>query len=157
MFHSSKIATCLWFDNQGQEAAEFYVSLIPGSGITHIFKPTPDSPAMLIEFNLAGVPYQALNGGPRFKHSEAASIVVTTEDQKETDKLWSALTANGGSESMCGWLLDRFGVSWQIVPRQLPEFVTSPDKEAAGRAFQAMMKMQKLDINELEKAFKGDV
>lgn len=156
MFHESKVATCLWFDSQGLEAAEFYVSLIPGSGVTHVFKPAPDAPPMLIEFNLAGVPYQALNGGPQFKHSEAASIVVTTENQQETDRLWQALTANGGRESMCGWLVDRFGLSWQIVPKQFPVLMTSVDQAAAGRAFAAMMKMKKPDINELEKAFKGE-
>lgn len=155
MFHKSKVATCLWFDTQGEEAAQFYVSLLPGSGITHVFKPMPDAPPLLIEFNLASVPYQALNGGPRFAHSEAASIVVTTENQQETDRLWAALTGGGGQESMCGWLKDRFGVSWQIVPRQLPEYLTSQDSAAAQRAFAAMMTMKKLDIAALEKAYKG--
>lgn len=155
MANTRKIATCLWYDGTAEEAATLYTSLIPGSQITDRFRPEPDGPPLIVEFTLAGVPYQALNGGPQFAHSEAASIVVLTDDQAETDHLWEALIADGGSESRCGWLKDRFGVSWQIVPRGLIELLSAPDRAAAERAMGAMLQMRKLDIAALEAAFHG--
>lgn len=152
---SRKVSTCLWFDGDGEEAAAFYTSLIPGSEITGIFRPSADGPALIVEFNLGQTPYLALNGGPKFRHSEAASIVVSTKDQEETDRLWEALIADGGSESMCGWLKDRFGVSWQIVPEDLPRRLASTDRAAADRAMQAMMGMRKIDIAAIEAAYAG--
>ncbi len=158
MAHAVK--TCLWFDHQAEEAARFYVSLLPGSQIGAIIRlseagPSDDGKVLLVEFTLAGTPYQALNGGPMFPPSEYASISVATEDQAETDRLWTALTADGGAESMCGWLKDKFDVSWQIVPRVLPAMLSSPDRAAAGRAMAAMMTMKRIDIAALEMAFAG--
>jgi predicted 3-demethylubiquinone-9 3-methyltransferase (glyoxalase superfamily) len=151
----AKVSTCLWFDGKGEEAAKLYVSLIPGSEILNTFRPGPDGPPLIVDFVLGGVPYQALNGGPQFHHSEAASIVVYTDDQAETDRLWSALTANGGSESMCGWLRDPFGLSWQIVPRPLLKALMGIDKAGAARAMDAMMQMKKIDIARIEAAYNG--
>lgn len=155
MTPAPKVSTCLWFNNEGEEAAAFYTSLLPDSAITGTFRPDPSAPPLIVEFTLAGAPYQILNGGPHFTQSEAASIVVVTEDQQETDHLWKALTANGGEESQCGWLKDRFGVSWQIVPRHFLTLAQDPDREAAGRMQQRMMSMRKLDIHALERAFQG--
>ncbi|MBV7409345.1 VOC family protein [Maritimibacter sp. DP1N21-5] len=149
-----KIRTCLWYDGDGEEAAHFYVSLIPGSEITSVV-PGPGGRALLVDFTLAGVPYQALNGGPMYKASPAASIVVMTEDQAETDRLWEALVANGGQESRCAWCIDRFGVSWQVVPRDLPRYLGGDDLAAAGRATRAMMSMSKIDIAAIKAAYEG--
>ena len=151
----SKVATCLWFDGQAEEAAKFYTSLIPGSEITGVVRGGPDGPAVLVSFTLAGARFQGLNGGPQFHLSEAVSISVSTEDQEETDRLWAALTADGGSESDCSWLKDRFGLSWQIVPKALMRCLSDPDPEASGRAMQAMMTMQKIDIATIEAAHRG--
>src|SRR5262249_12797483 len=131
-----------------------YVSLIPNSRIEHIFKPTPNGPALMVVFRLGGAPFQALNGGPQYKHSEAAPIAVSTRDQEETDRPWDGLTAHGGNESRCGWLKDRFGVSWQIVPEALPRLLGSSDRAAADRVMQAMLRMRKIDIAALEAAHK---
>jgi len=152
---AQKVSTCLWFDGAAEEAAALYTSLIPGSAITSTFSPDPAQPPLVVEFSLAGVPYQGLNGGPQFPQSEAVSIVVHTDDQTETDRLWEALLANGGNENRCGWLKDRFGVSWQIVPRRFIQLLSDPDPVAAGRAMAAMMQMRKLDIAALETAFNG--
>ncbi len=149
-----KVRTCLWFEGRGDEAAEFYVSLLPDSRILSRFSPAPGAPPLVIDFLLAGTPYQILNAGPAFKPSEAASIVVLTRDQAETDRLWATLT-DGGSESQCGWLKDRYGVSWQIVPEQLPALMSQPDAAAAGRVMQALMSMRKLDLPALEAASRG--
>jgi predicted 3-demethylubiquinone-9 3-methyltransferase (glyoxalase superfamily) len=151
-----KVSTCLWFDGDAEDAARFYTSLIPDSRTTSIARPTPDGPALMVGFTLGGTPFQALNVGPQYKFSEAASISVTTADQEETYRLWIALTANGGSEGQCAWLKDRFGMSWQIVPDALPRLLGSPDRAAAGRALQAMMGMRKIDIAALEAAFRGE-
>ena len=151
---SENVRTCLWFDGKAEEASNLYVSLIPNSRIEHIFKPTPNGPALMVVFRLGGAPFQALNGGPQYKHSEAASIAVSTRDQEETDRLWDRLTADGGSESRCGWLKDRFGVSWQIVPEALPRLLGSSDRAAADRVMQAMLRMRKIDIAALEAAHK---
>lgn len=150
-----KVKTCLWYDGVAEQAARFYVSLIPDSEIAGLFRPDETQPPLIVEFTLAGTPYLALNGGPMFRHSEAASIAVTTADQAETDRLWAALTADGGAESQCGWLKDRFGLSWQIVPEALPRLLSDPDKAASGRVMQAMMGMKKIVIEELEAAHRG--
>lgn len=150
-----KVRTCLWFDDQALEAAEFYCSLLPDSRIESVER-FPDGPdhgqAVLVEFSLAGTPYQALNGGSRFVLDEAVSIAVATEDQAETDRLWGALVADGGAESQCGWLRDRFGLSWQIVPRRLPELLTGPGRS---KVWSALMAMTKVDIVALEAAAQG--
>ncbi len=151
----SKVRTCLWFDGRAREAADFYVSLLPDSRIDEAFGEGEGEP-LVIEFTLAGAPMMILNGGPMFQHNEAASISVLTEDQEETDLLWSRLTADGGQEAMCAWLKDRFGVSWQIVPRRLIELIHHDDAAAAARARAAMMQMRKIDIAALEAAFRGE-
>lgn len=151
-----KVRTCLWFDGNGHEAAEFYVSLLPDSRVESAFTPAQDGPPLVVEFTLAGAPYMVLNGGPMFQPSPAASISVLTKDQAETDRLWDALTADGGSESMCAWLTDRYGISWQIVPEALPALLSAEDKAAAGRAREAMLQMRKIDIAALEAAFHGE-
>jgi predicted 3-demethylubiquinone-9 3-methyltransferase (glyoxalase superfamily)/GNAT superfamily N-acetyltransferase len=150
-----KVATCLWYDDAAEEAARFYVSLLPDSRITSVARREPDGPALVVEFTLAGAPYQALNGGPVYTHSEAASISVSTRDQEETDRLWEALTADGGCESRCGWLKDRFGVSWQIVPAPAMRLLGGPDRAAAERAWQAVLGMGKIDIAAVEAAHRG--
>ena len=156
-----KISTVLWFEKGGDEAAKFYTSLIPNSRIvSRVAPPMGDQPEqesdlVVIDFELDGVPYQILNAGPHFKQSEAVSIMVRTEDQAETDRLWNALIADGGKESDCGWLKDRWGVSWQITPRVLLQAVGSTDRAAAKRAMDAMMTMRKIDIAKIEAAFRG--
>ena len=143
---TSSVSVCLWFDGNAEAAARLYTSLIHNSAVTSI------SPAM-VTFTLDGVPFLALNGGPQFRPTEAASIVIRTTTQEETDRLWSALTAEGGSEGRCAWLKDRFGVSWQIVPQVLPQLLGASDRQAADRALQAMLGMSKIDIAALEAAF----
>lgn len=149
----SRIRTCLWFDGNGAAAARFYVSLIPGSAIEGDLA-DGDEPLM-VNFHLDGVPYLALNGGDHYKATPAASIMVTTQDQAETDRLWSALIADGGAESHCAWCVDRFGVSWQVVPQALPGLVGGPDPAGAKRATAAMLQMRKIDIAALEAAYHG--
>lgn len=143
-----KVATCFWFDQNAEDAARFYISLLPDSRIDGVIK-SPDGNVLVVEFTLAGTPYQALNGGPHFTLSEAASISVLTKDQAETDRLWDILTADGGAESQCGWVKDRFGLSWQIVPRRATELLSGSD---AAKVFPALMKMGKIDIATLESA-----
>ena len=156
MANNPKVAICLWFDGDAESAAAFYTSLLPGSRITNVVRPALDGPALLVEFTLGGAPFQALNGGPQYKFSEATSISVTTEDQEETDRLWAALISDGGSESQCAWLKDRFGMSWQIVPKALPRMLGSSDRVASGRAMEAMMGMRKIDIAALDAAYRGE-
>lgn len=148
---TSKIRTCFWFEKDGLDAAEFYVSLLPDSRIDRQFRPSEGEPPLVVDFTLAGAPYQILNGGPQFTHSEAASISVLTRDQEETDRLWNALTADGGAEGQCGWLRDRYGLSWQIVPEALPRLLAQ-DSGFEGPVMQAMMGMKKINIAELEAA-----
>ena len=155
MEFTSKVRTCLWFDGQGEEAARFYVSLLPDSRIENVVRPDPGGPALVVEFALAGAPYMVLNGGPQCGHTPAASISVLTEDQAETDRLWAALTADGGSEGRCGWLVDRYGLCWQIVPEALPRLLSLEDGAAAARAQEAMMAMNKIDTAALEAAHRG--
>ncbi len=150
-----KVRTCWWFDGNGHEAARFYCSLLPDSRIEGEAESQPTSEPLVVEFTLAGAPMMILNGGPMFRPTEAASISVLTDDQAETDRLWSALVADGGEESMCGWLKDRYGVSWQIVPRRLVELTNDDDEAAASRAREAMLQMKKIDIAALEAAFNG--
>lgn len=153
MIYRSKVRTCLWLERHGLEAAKFYVSLLPWSAIDAVYPHgNPDDP-MIVEFTLHGAPMMILSAGPHYRLSPAASISVLTKDQDETDMLWSALIADGGEESMCGWLTDRWGVSWQIVPEVLPRLLGAPDRMAAERAQAAMMKMGKIDIAVVQKAF----
>lgn len=154
---SNNIRTCLWFrDGRGREAAEFYCSLIPGSQVERSFSgDAGNGPFSVIDFSLGGVPYQILDAGPHFTLSEAVSISVGTTNQAETDRLWAALTANGGEESVCGWLKDRYGVSWQIFPKRLTELTLSSDKNVSAKAMAAMMKQKKIEIAEIEAAVGG--
>jgi predicted 3-demethylubiquinone-9 3-methyltransferase (glyoxalase superfamily) len=157
----SKISPCLWFDGEAEEAAKFYVSLLPDSRIDKIQKNPVDGPAgkagtvLVVQFTLAGQEYLALNGGMRFEYTHAVSFKIDCKDQVEVDRLWDALSSNGGSVERCGWLRDRYGLSWQIVPSVLPELLGGPDRAGAQRAMQAMLKMVKLDIAELKKAYEG--
>jgi predicted 3-demethylubiquinone-9 3-methyltransferase (glyoxalase superfamily) len=152
-----KVSTFLWFDSGAVDAAELYVSLLPDSRIIEVqrFGGDGSDAVVVVRFALAGVEYQAMNGGPAFPFTEAVSLSVVCEDQSEVDRLWEALTADGGEESMCGWLKDRWGLSWQIVPRRLLELQTDPDPDRARRANQAMLGMRKLDIAALEAAADG--
>lgn len=152
-----KVSTCLWFNTDAEVAAKFYVSLLPNSrvkDVSHYGKkaPAPEGQVMVVTFELAGTEYMGLNGGPIFTHSEAASIVVLCDDQAEIDRLWDALTAGGGKASRCGWLKDKFGVSWQIVPARLRDLMSGGTPEQSARVMQALMHMVKLDIAELEAA-----
>jgi predicted 3-demethylubiquinone-9 3-methyltransferase (glyoxalase superfamily) len=151
---SSSIRTCLLFrDGRGRQAAEFYCSLIPGSRVERTFSgDAGNGPFSVIDFSLGGVPYQILDAGPHFTLTEAVSISVETNSQAETDRLWTALTADGGAESVCGWLKDRYGVSWQIFPKRLTELTLSPDKKVSAKAMAAMIKQKKIDIAEIEAA-----
>jgi len=154
----SKITPVLWFDGQAEEAANFYVSLLPDSQIDNVGRSPGDTPSgpegmvLTVDFTLAGQPIQILNGGPDFKLNEAFSLAVDCKDQAEVDRLWDALTSNGGEESVCGWLKDRYGVSWQIVPHRMKELFADPDPDRARRAMEAMLKMVKIDVAELERA-----
>jgi predicted 3-demethylubiquinone-9 3-methyltransferase (glyoxalase superfamily) len=157
----SKICPCLWFDGEAEEAAKFYVSLLPDSKIETVQKNTVDGPAgkagsvLVVEFTLAGQRFIALNGGMRVEYTHAVSFKIDCADQAEVDRLWEALTANGGQPSRCGWLRDRYGVSWQIMPSALPKYLGGPDRAGAARAMQAMLGMVKLDIEGLRKAYEG--
>ena len=150
-----KVRTCLWFNGNGEEAASFYVTLLPDSYIEARSYPDQDGQPLVVEFTLAGTPYMILNAGPMYAPTPAASIFVLTKDQTETDELWAALLANGGEESRCGWIADRFGVSWQVVPTRLAELMNAEDTDAAARARDAMLQMNKIDIAVLETAFAG--
>ena len=153
----NSIRTCLWFrDGRGREAAEFYCSLISGSRIEKAFSSDAGHGAFsVIDFSLGGVPYQILDAGPMFTLTEAVSISVETDTQEETDRLWSSLTANGGQESHCGWLKDRYGVSWQVFPRRLTELTLNSDKDVSAKAMAAMMTQMKIDIAAIEEAVRA--
>lgn len=138
----------LWFDKQAEEAANLYVSIFPNSKITQ-------KNPMTVSFELDGRAFIALNGGPHFQFNEAVSFMIDCASQEDVDYYWSRLTADGGKESQCGWLKDKFGVSWQVAPRRLPELLRDPDREKAGRVMQAMMQMKKIDIAALERAADG--
>jgi predicted 3-demethylubiquinone-9 3-methyltransferase (glyoxalase superfamily) len=157
----SRISPCLWFDGEAEEAAKFYVSLLPDSRIDHIQNNTVDGPAgktgtvLVVEFTLGGQRFMALNGGTRFEYTHAVSFKIDCADQAEVDRLWDALSANGGAVEQCGWLKDRFGVSWQIVPTALMKYIGGSDAAGAKRAMQAMLGMVKLDIEGLRRAYEG--
>jgi predicted 3-demethylubiquinone-9 3-methyltransferase (glyoxalase superfamily) len=151
------ITPCLWFDTQGEEAALFYVSVFPNSRIlstSHYGEagPRPAGSVLTVEFELDGRPFTALNGGPDFTFSEAVSFQVDCADQDEVDRYWDVLTADGGEEGPCGWVKDRFGLSWQVVPRRLTELLADPDAGRSQRAMQAMLGMKKIDIAAAEAA-----
>lgn len=153
-----KITPHLWFDDNAEEAIEFYLSIFKNSRIIHISRygkggPGREGSVISAIFQLEDQEFMALNGGPYFKFNEAVSFFVSCKDQKEVDYYWNALTADGGEESMCGWLKDKFGVSWQIVPSVLRQLIDSPDQERAARTMEAMLKMNKLDIKTLENAY----
>ncbi len=148
--------TCLWFNGNGEEAVNFYISLLPNSRIDNMLRPNPNEAPVVINFTLSGVPYQALNGGPMFSLNESVSLAVTTYNQEDTDALWEALIADGGVESQCGWLKDRFGLSWQIVPERLTCLLSDTDAEAVGWVMQEMMAMKKINILALEAAYTGE-
>ncbi len=155
------IAPCLWFNGQAEEAANFYASIFPDSRVDEVSRSTADTPSgpkgmvLTVEFTLRGQRFIGLNGGPQFTFSEAISFVVDCRDQAEVDRYWDALTAGGGEPGPCGWLKDRFGVSWQVVPQRMYEFINGPDAEGSERAMKAMLEMSKLDLAEVERAYTG--
>jgi predicted 3-demethylubiquinone-9 3-methyltransferase (glyoxalase superfamily) len=156
-----KISPFLWFDGQAEEAANFYVSVFENSRITNVSRyaeggSAPDGSAMSVTFELEGLEFQALNAGPQFTFTEAISFFVQAETQDEIDRLWDALTSDGGEPGRCGWLKDRFGLSWQIIPPALGRLLSDPDPARAGRAMQAMMSMGKIDIAGLEAAAESE-
>ncbi|MDB5712360.1 MAG: 3-demethylubiquinone-9 3-methyltransferase [Sphingomonas bacterium] len=159
---AKKIATCLWFDGRAEEAAHFYAATFPDSHVSEAHRSPIDYPngkagdVITIEFSVLGQNFVGLNGGPMFKFDEAISFQIYTDDQAETDRLWDAITKDGGAESQCGWCKDKFGLSWQIVPRRLMEMMSSKDTEAGARGMGAMMQMQKIDIAKLEAAYVGE-
>ena len=157
----SKISPCLWFDGQAEEAAEFYTSLLPNSRIDRVNRAAADTPSgpegsvLTVDFTLAGQQFIGLNGGPDFTFNEAISLSIDCEDQAEVDRYWEKLVEGGGEHSVCGWLKDRFGVSWQVIPRQLPEMLNGPDPAGAARAMKAMLEMTKIDVAKLREAYEG--
>jgi predicted 3-demethylubiquinone-9 3-methyltransferase (glyoxalase superfamily) len=151
-----KITPFLWFDTEGEDAARFYTSVFPNSKIGEIARygsagPRPEGTVMTVSFELDGQKFVALNGGPEFTFSEAVSFLVNCATQDEVDSYWSALS-EGGEKGPCGWLKDKFGLSWQIVPNRLPELLADPDRELAQRVMEAMLKMRKIEVDELERA-----
>lgn len=150
-----KITPFLWFNDNAEEAATFYVSVFPNSKLTDVARMGEGGPALTVVFTLDGEDFVGLNGGPVHAFTEAVSFVIDCETQAEVDRYWETLTADGGQPGDCGWLKDRFGLSWQVVPRRLPELLTDPDPARAQRAMQAMMQMQKIDIAALEAAANG--
>ena len=155
-----KIITSLWMDDWIEDAVNFYVSIFKNSRITDTSRygnavPEMKGKVLAMNFELEGQQYMAINGGPMFPFTEAISLFVSCEDQAEVDHYWNVLTANGGAESQCGWLKDKYGLSWQIVPKALPSLIGGPDKAGAQRAMQAMLQMKRLDIATLEKAYAG--
>ncbi len=157
----SKNTVCLWYDGTAEDAARFYAKTFPDSVVGAVMRAPGDYPdgkqgdVLTVEFTVAGIPCLGLNGGPAFKHNEAFSFQVATDDQAETDRLWNAIVGNGGQESDCGWCKDKWGVSWQITPRVLLNALTDPDRSAAKRAFDAMMLMKKIDVASIEAARRG--
>lgn len=157
----TSISPCLWFDGNAEEAARLYTSLFPNSRIDKVNRSPADTPSgpegsvLTVDFTLAGQRFIGLNGGPDFKFNEAVSFSIDCEDQAEIDRYWDALIAGGGEPSVCGWLKDRFGLSWQVVPRRLPEYLSGPDQEGTKRAMEALLKMTKLDVAKLREAYEG--
>ena len=156
-----KNTLCLWFNGSAADAAQFYAKTFPDSSVGAILRAPGDYPdgkqgdVLTVDFTVIGVPCLGLNGGPQFKHTEAFSFQVATDDQAETDRLWNAIVQNGGEESACGWCKDKWGLSWQITPRALTDGMADPDRAAAKRVFDAMMTMRKIDIAAIEAARKG--
>ena len=152
---------CLWYDRDALEAATFYAATFPDSTVGAIHRAPGDFPSgkegdvLTVDFTVFGMPCMGLNGGPAFRHSEAFSFQVATDDQEETDRYWNAIVGNGGQESECGWCKDKWGLSWQITPRVLTEAFNSPDRAVAKRAFDAMMTMRKIDVATIEAAVRG--
>jgi predicted 3-demethylubiquinone-9 3-methyltransferase (glyoxalase superfamily) len=161
MTPNQKITPCLWFDGNAEEAVGFYTSVFANSSVDQVQRSTVDYPGgkvgavLIIKFTLAGLAYLALNGGPYDKFNNAISLSVDCQDQAEVDRLWTALTADGGAPVACGWLKDKYGLSWQIVPRRLPELLSDPDTAKARRVMEAMMQMVKIDVAKLEAAAIG--
>ena len=159
----AKITPSLWFDGQAEEAARFYTSLFPDSRIENVSRSPADNPStkagevLLVTFTLAGQPFTGINGGPQFPFTEAVSFQIDCEDQAEVDRYWEALVEGGGEHGQCGWLKDRFGLSWQVVPREIGAYLAGPDAAGASRAMEAMLRMQKLDVAELRAAYEGRV
>ena len=159
---NNKNTICLWYNGDALEAATFYANTFPDSAVKAVHHAPGDYPSgkqgdeLTVEFTVLGIPCVGLNGGPAFKHSEAFSFQVSTDDQEETDRLWHAIIDNGGQASACGWCKDKWGLSWQISPRVLVDAVTSKDPAVAKRAFEAMMKMTKIDIATIEAAIAGN-
>ena len=159
MIHKNTI--CLWYEGDALDAATFYAATFPDSAVNGVFRAPADYPGgkegevLTVDFNVLGIPCIGLNGGPIFKHSEAFSFQVATDDQAETDRYWNAIVGNDGQESACGWCKDKWGLSWQITPRVLTEAFTSPDREVARRAFEAMLTMHKIDVAAIEAAVRG--
>ncbi|WP_380281958.1 VOC family protein [Kitasatospora purpeofusca] len=155
-----QITPCLWYDDQAEEAARHYTSVVPNSritGVTHYTEAGPGTPGavLTVAFELDGRPFVALNGGPIFPFTEAVSLQVQCDDQAEVDRLWAALLEGGGQESQCGWLKDRWGLSWQITPRILIDLVSDPDRDKAARVTRAMLSMRRIDIRQLLDAAEG--
>lgn len=158
---TAKNTICLWYDGTAQEAAEFYARTFPDSSVGAIQRAPADFPSgrkgdvLTVAFTVMGIPCLGLNGGPAFRHSEAFSFQVATDDQAETDRLWDAIVGNGGEESACGWCRDRWGLSWQITPRVLTDALADPDPEVSRRVFEAMMRMRRIDVAAIEAARRG--
>ena len=158
---TKKNTICLWYDGTALDAAKFYAKTFPDSAVGDIMYAPGDNPSgkkgdiLTVEFTVCGIPCVGLNGGPAFKHSEAFSFQIATDDQAETDRLWNAIVGNSGQESQCGWFKDKWGLNWQITPRALTDAVKDPDRAAAKRAFDAMMTMKKIDIAKIEAARRG--
>jgi 2-polyprenyl-6-hydroxyphenyl methylase/3-demethylubiquinone-9 3-methyltransferase len=158
---TSKNTICLWYDGAALDAANFYAKTFPDSSVGAVYRAPGDYPdgkkgdVLTVEFTVAGIPCIGLNGGAQFKHNEAFSFQIATDDQAETDRLWNAVIKSGGQESQCGWCKDRWGLSWQITPRALIAAISDPDPAAAKRAFEAMMDMKKIDIAAIEAARAG--
>ncbi|KHK91452.1 VOC family protein [Novosphingobium malaysiense] len=159
---AAKACICLWYDGTALEAAEFYAATFPDTHVTRVERSPSDYPdgsegdVLTVEFSLMGIDCFGLNGGPQFPHSEAFSFQIATDTQQETDRYWNAIVNNGGAESACGWCKDKWGLCWQITPRALTQALSDPDRDAARRAMQAMMTMQKIDIAAIEAARKGE-
>jgi predicted 3-demethylubiquinone-9 3-methyltransferase (glyoxalase superfamily) len=160
---TAPLTPCLWFDGNAEEAAEFYVSVFPDSRIDKVSRAAAQTPGnekgdvITVDFTIRGQRFVGLNGGPDFRFNEAVSFMVDCDDQAEVDRYWDALVAGGGEHGPCGWLKDRFGLSWQVTPKRLYELLDGPDAAGAERAMQAMLAMSKLDVAELEAAYRGEV